>query len=98
MLSEIMITAIIRKKTGTSDSRKLRKQHKQIPAIIYMKYKDSISIYIDHNKFSCLLKNKTNLEKIIKIQIQTEMFSVKIKSIQYHQYKPMILHIDFKLI
>lgn len=96
MLPEIMLTANIRNELGTNNSKRLRKIKKQIPAIIYIKKEKSLPIYLDHNKIFCILKNKQNYKTFFKIEIEKNIYLVKIKNIQYHQYKPIILHMDFQ--
>ena len=98
MLSEITLLAKIRNDIGTSKSKRLRTNKEQIPAVIYIKHKTSLPISIDHNKFYCMLQGKHDYTKNITIKIEEKLYIVMINSIQYHQCKKKILHVDFKII
>ncbi|CUX95634.1 50S ribosomal protein L25 [Candidatus Mikella endobia] len=86
----LTINAEIRKDKGKSASRRLRFLNK-IPAIIYGKFKSPIAIELAHD-ISLTTKMHDNTLIII---INGKENIVKVKSIQYHPFKPKITHIDF---
>lgn len=96
----LTIAADFKLKTNTSESRRLRKKEK-CPAIIYKNNQYS-------NLMITLKYNDIQNPKIIKylyknniIQLiidQNKTLTVKIQDIQYHAFKPKIIHIDFLLV
>ncbi|BBI01125.1 50S ribosomal protein L25 [Buchnera aphidicola (Nipponaphis monzeni)] len=91
----LTLHAEIRKKTGKSSSRRLRKIYNKFPGIIYGTEKPSLHITIDHNEVINLQLNSTIYKKDLNIKLNNKKYLVKIKSIQRHPYKLKILHIDF---
>ncbi|SBT82036.1 50S ribosomal protein L25 [secondary endosymbiont of Trabutina mannipara] len=87
----LTINAEIRKYKGKSASRRLRFLNK-IPAIIYGKFKQPLAIEVDHD---VVLNNKMHGNTLIIIINGKEESIVKLKSMQYHPFKPKVTHIDF---
>ncbi|QQG46847.1 MAG: 50S ribosomal protein L25 [Candidatus Azosocius agrarius] len=96
MLSNIL--ANLRTNIGNNHNKRLRKLENKIPAVIYVKHKNSLLISLDHNIIYYTLKKNKSYETPINIKINDEIHTVNIKNIQYHQYKQIILHIDFMYI
>ena len=93
-----ILQAIYRSKTGTNNSRYIRRVNHQIPAIIYGKKilkQRGLLILLEHDKiFDLHKKNFLSSTKLF-ICLEKEEFSVTVKAIQYHAFKPILLHIDF---
>lgn len=93
----LIIKAFNRIKTGTRSSRRLRKFNK-LPAVLYGKNFNSLSIELDYNSLLNVYNKIDILKNKIKIILDNNFFFVKVKNIQYHSFKKKILHIDFFLI
>lgn len=87
------IQAEIKNLHGTRESRKIRKINK-IPAIIYGKNKQPISIKIKHNEILNYIINRKN-NKNLQIIFKNNIENVCLKKIQKHHFKRKILHVDF---
>ncbi|BAP58841.1 50S ribosomal protein L25 [Candidatus Tachikawaea gelatinosa] len=91
----ITIKAIERNLYGKSASRRLRINN-QFPGIIYGNDKKNIGIIVDQKFFMNIQNKSTMYKNFIKIILSDEKtIVVKIKSVQYHPYKPKLQHIDF---
>ncbi|WP_338521599.1 50S ribosomal protein L25 [Candidatus Legionella polyplacis] len=93
---DIILEAKLRKKLGKRNSRRMRNLEKKIPAVLYEKNKKTIHLYFSENKIYKLLNNKNINLNIFKLNIENKFYNVIIKHIQYHPYKPIILHIDLQ--
>ncbi len=93
--------ATIRDISGTSASRRMRRSG-FIPAIIYGKKINPIDIKLDHNEiYHFLLKEKPDSNPIVQLKINKgkNNFRVEralIREVQWHPYKPQVLHVDFQ--
>ncbi|WWO97757.1 MAG: 50S ribosomal protein L25 [Candidatus Dasytiphilus stammeri] len=90
----ITIHALKYNNHGKSANRKLRLE-KKFPAIVYGGKKDSISIILDQNIIMKLNNKKEFLYKSLILIIDGNNYQVKVQEIQFHPFKPIILHIDF---
>lgn len=93
----ITLKAIQRYKTGTGYSRYMRLVLQECPGIVYGKLysEKSLLVSLKHNDlFKLQKKNKFFLEKLL-LLVNNQSLVVKVQEIQYHAYKPQILHIDF---
>ena len=84
----------IKQESGTSTSRRLRNAN-MLPAILYGKEKKNISITIDHDDFFNAMKKDGFYNSTINLEIENKMEQVKIKSLQRHPFKNIIMHADF---
>ena len=73
----------------------MRSQNK-IPAIIYGEKKNNENIILDEYQLTKRIKYDNIYSKLLNITINNSVQQVVIKSIQRHQYKNKILHIDFQ--
>ncbi|AKC60035.1 50S ribosomal protein L25 [Blochmannia endosymbiont of Polyrhachis (Hedomyrma) turneri] len=91
----LVIHAEHRKKIGTKNSRKLRRQNK-CPGVIYGKQQPNITIIINQNIISNIQRTNDFYKKTIEIIINNnQRYITKICHIQYHPFKKTITHIDF---
>lgn len=89
----ITINAEIRKTLGKASSRRLRIANK-IPAIIYSRGHESISIELHQNDI--ITKNKEDFYKNpLYLVINGKKIIVHIQAVQYHSFKSKLTHIDF---
>ncbi|WWP00530.1 MAG: 50S ribosomal protein L25 [Candidatus Dasytiphilus stammeri] len=91
-----MITIHAVKYTNHSKSanRKLRLDN-QLPAVVYGGNKDPISIILDQNILMKLKNQKEFIYQSLILIIDGNDHQVKVQEIQFHPFKPIILHIDF---
>lgn len=81
-------------KHGKGASRRLRANNK-LPAIIYGKKMQPLSIEMNHDIIFITQKNEkfyTNIQTLIVNKIEIK---VKIQAVQRHPYKQQLYHIDF---
>ncbi|ABJ90565.1 50S ribosomal protein L25 [Buchnera aphidicola] len=93
----IKLQAIYRNKLGTNNSRYFRNFDKKIPAIIYGKkfLEKELFILLDHNIIFNLQKEKNFFSNNFLIKLKNKSFFSILQDIQFHVFKPIILHIDF---
>lgn len=93
----IVIHAMPRSYSGTSNSRYVRKVNHKIPGIIYGKkfLHKELLILIEHDIIFHLQKKNVLKNMKVLINLKDKEFLVLVKEIQYHAFKPIILHMDF---
>ncbi|MFZ9034960.1 MAG: 50S ribosomal protein L25 [Francisellaceae bacterium] len=79
---------------GTGASRRLRHAG-LVPAIIYGKDQNAVSIKMDHDKLLHATEHKGFFDAELVINIDGQEEKVKIKALQRHPYKPKLIHVDF---
>ncbi|WWO97442.1 MAG: 50S ribosomal protein L25 [Candidatus Dasytiphilus stammeri] len=90
----ITIHAVKHNEHGKSANRRLRASN-LLPAVIYGGKIEAISIILDLHKLTKLQSQKEFYNKPLTIIIDGQENHVKIQEIQYHPFKPKILHVDF---
>jgi large subunit ribosomal protein L25 len=95
MSQEFVIEAFPRDDQGRGASRRLRREEKKIPAIIYGENKEATSISIWHNELKKALENEAFFSHILTIELDGKKESVILKDLQRHPYKPLLTHADF---
>ena len=82
--------------TGKGASRRLRRLHKAIPAVLYGGDKEAVSLSIDHDSIFHATENEAFFSHIITLNLDENRKELAvIKDLQRHPAKPMILHADF---
>ncbi len=89
------LSAEVREHRGKGASRRARRVHNQVPAIIYGAKKDPLAILINHHHISNALKNQAFYSHILTINVNDNAEKVILKALQRHPSKPQILHADF---
>ncbi len=95
MSQEFVIEAFPRDDQGRGASRRLRREEKKIPAIIYGGKKDATSISIWHNELKKALENEAFFSHVLTIDLDGKKESVILKDLQRHPYKALLTHADF---
>lgn len=95
MSQEFLIEAFPRGDQGRGASRRLRREERKIPAIIYGGKKEAVSISIWHNELKKALENEAFFSHILIIELEGKKESVILKDLQRHPYKPLLTHADF---
>jgi large subunit ribosomal protein L25 len=91
---QIEIIAAKREGQGTSASRRLRRASK-VPGIVYGEGKDAQAIEMDHNALWHQLKHEAAHSSVLTLNIDGSKESVLLRDMQFHPYKPQIMHVDF---
>lgn len=95
MSQEFVIEAFPRDDQGKGASRRLRREERKIPAIIYGGGKDATPVSIWHNELKKSLENEAFFSHILTIELDGKKESVILKDLQRHPYKPILTHADF---
>lgn len=95
MSQEFVIEAFPRDEQGRGASRRLRREERKIPAIVYGGKKEAVSISIWHNELKKALENEAFFSHILTIELDGKKESVILKDLQRHPYKPLLTHADF---
>jgi len=95
MSQDYVIEAFPRGDQGRGASRRLRREEKKIPAIIYGGTKDATPISIWHNELKKALENEAFFSHILTIELEGKKESVVLKDLQRHPYKALLTHADF---
>ncbi len=88
-------TATSRSDKGTSASRRLRHAGR-VPAIVYGGSADPISIELDHNEIYHALRKESFHASILSMELDGKAQQVLLRSVQWHPYKQLVLHVDFQ--
>ncbi|WP_273210089.1 50S ribosomal protein L25/general stress protein Ctc [Marinobacter subterrani] len=95
MSQEFVIEAFPRDDQGRGASRRLRREERKIPAIIYGGGKDATAISIWHNELKKALENEAFFSHVLTVELNGKKESVILKDLQRHPYKPLLTHADF---
>src|SRR5437764_10232593 len=87
--------AFERNKQGTGASRRLRNTGKA-PGIVYGGDGQQQLIELDHNALWHALKKETFHSTILDMELNGKEGKVLLRDVQYHPYKPQVVHIDFQ--
>jgi large subunit ribosomal protein L25 len=92
-MSKVMLQAKNRQKAGSAESRRIRKNGR-IPAVLYGRSGNSISIDMDALEF---VKGTKGISEstIVKIDVEGKSFDAFVKNTQRNIIDGKILHIDF---
>ncbi|WP_346731646.1 50S ribosomal protein L25/general stress protein Ctc [Hydrogenophilus thiooxidans] len=80
---------------GTRASRRLRRTG-LVPAIVYGGNQPAQPIALNHNELYHLLANEAFHTAVITLEIDGTQTSALLRDVQYHPFKPLVLHVDFQ--
>ena len=95
MSNEFLLHAQVRTDAGKGASRRLRRLHDLVPAIVYGGGQPPQSISLSHKDFSKALENEAFYSHIVSLDIDGTAEDVIIKDLQRHPAKPRLIHADF---
>ncbi|PLC52683.1 50S ribosomal protein L25/general stress protein Ctc [Pollutimonas nitritireducens] len=87
--------ATSRSDKGTSASRRLRHAGR-VPAIVYGGTAEPASIELDHNEIYHALRKESFHASILSMDLDGKSQQVLLRSVQWHPYKQLVLHVDFQ--
>ncbi len=88
-------TATARSVQGSSASRRLRRAGR-VPALVYGGSAAPLNIELDHNEIYHALRKEEFHASILQMQLEGKDEQVLLRSVQWHAYKPQVLHVDFQ--
>jgi len=91
----MQFVAFERAKQGTGASRRLRITGRA-PGIVFGGEAKAEMIELDHNALWHALKKETFHASILDMELAGKTQKVLLRDVQYHPYKPQVLHIDFQ--
>ncbi|CAM4175822.1 50S ribosomal protein L25/general stress protein Ctc [Bordetella muralis] len=88
--------ATARSVQGSSASRRLRRAGR-VPAIVYGGKAAPLNIELDHNEIFHALRKEEFHASILQMEVDgNKAEPVLLRSVQWHAYKPQVLHVDFQ--
>ena len=96
MAVNTVLEAKLRNETGKGSARRIRSSG-AIPAVIYGREQDTISLTIDSRESKRLFQSVSVENTIINVKIdnEEEQFETLVREIQIHPHRDDILHVDF---
>jgi large subunit ribosomal protein L25 len=88
-------SATARSVQGSSASRRLRRAGR-VPAIIYGGEPKPQNIELDHNDIFHALRKELFHSSILDLEVDGKSEQVLLRSVQWHAYKQLVLHVDFQ--
>lgn len=94
-VEDFVVNAELRNDEGKGASRRLRRAGK-VPAVIYGGEKEPQSVSLEHHVMLKHVELEAFYSHILKVDVAGKAESAVLKDIQWHPYKPVILHMDFQ--
>lgn len=91
----MQFVAFERNKQGTGASRRLRNTGRT-PGIVFGGNTAPATIEIDHNALWFALQKETFHASILDMELNGKVEKVLLRDVQYHPFKPLVLHVDFQ--
>lgn len=91
-MSEILLKAGLREKTGSNANKKLRREE-LIPAVLYQKDEENQNLTLVAKEFDKVIA-EAGTSTIISLDIEGSQKKVLIRDFQRHPYKNMFIHVD----
>ena len=91
----MQFTAFERSKQGTGASRRLRNTGRT-PAIVFGGTTAPAVVELDHNSLWFALKKESFHSALLDMELNGNTEKVVLRNVQYHPFKPLVLHVDFQ--
>ena len=91
----MQFTAFERAKQGTGASRRLRNTGRT-PGIVFGGTVEPTVIELDHNSLWFALQKESFHSALLDMQLNGNTEKVVLRNVQYHPFKPLVLHVDFQ--
>lgn len=91
----MQFTAFERSKQGTGASRRLRNSGRT-PGIVFGGGAEPATIEIDHNPLWFALQKEAFHASLLDMELDGKTEKVILRNVQYHPFKPLVLHVDFQ--
>ncbi len=91
----MQFTAFERAKQGTGASRRLRNTGRT-PGIVFGGTVEATVIELDHNSLWFALQKESFHSALLDMELNGNTEKVVLRNVQYHPFKPLVLHVDFQ--
>ena len=91
----MQFVAFERAKQGTGASRRLRNTGRA-PGIVFGGATEPKMIELDHNALWHALRKEAFHASILDMELNGQVEKVLLRDVQYHPFKPLVLHVDFQ--
>ena len=91
------VVATVRKEQGSGASRRLRRAG-HVPGIVYGGKGEAVPVSIEHNPLYHALRVEAFHSSILELEIGDERVQALLRDVQWHPYKPQVMHVDFQRI
>ena len=91
----MQFTAFARAQQGTGASRRLRNTGRT-PGIVFGGTVEPAVIELDHNSLWFALKKESFHSALLDMELGGNTEKVVLRNVQYHPFKPLVLHVDFQ--
>jgi large subunit ribosomal protein L25 len=91
----MQFVAFERAKQGTGASRRLRNTGRT-PGIVFGGEAPALTVELDHNALWHALKKEAFHASILDMELAGQTHKVLLRDVQYHPFKPQVLHVDFQ--
>lgn len=91
---QIALRAETGRTTGSRASRRLRREG-NVPAIVYGKEIDPLSIAVDHRELRAALTTEAGLNALISIELGSDKILTLARIVETHPFRREIRHVDF---
>ena len=91
----MQFTAFERAKQGTGASRRLRNTGRT-PGIVFGGTAEPATIELDHNSLWFALQKESFHAALLDMELNGSTEKVVLRNVQYHPFKPLVLHVDFQ--
>ena len=91
----MQFTAFERATQGTGASRRLRNTGRT-PAIVFGGTTAPAVVELDHNSLWFALKKESFHSALLDMELNGNTEKVVLRNVQYHPFKPLVLHVDFQ--
>jgi len=91
----MQFVAFARNEQGTGASRRLRNTGRA-PGIVFGGNVAPVTIEVDHNALWHALKKEGFHASILDMELDGKVEKVLLRDVQYHPFKPQVLHVDFQ--
>ena len=96
-MPDFVLTALPRKELGKNANRRLRAAG-QIPAIVYGRAMDPISLAVDPREVFSILHSESGRNTVFKLRIDKKQLDVLIRELQVDPIRGHLVHADFQTI
>jgi large subunit ribosomal protein L25 len=96
-MAEITLRASAGRRTGSSESRRLRRQG-LIPAVVYGHGMEARPVAVDGRELRAALSGDAGLNAVLALQVDGERYTALTREIQRHPVRGTVLHVDFQVV
>jgi large subunit ribosomal protein L25 len=93
-MSDTVLTAETGRATGSANSRRLRRED-SIPAVVYGKGMDPISIAVARRDLRIALSGPAGMNTILDLDVDGTVYPAIVKEMQRHPVRRTVQHVDF---